>query len=128
MAWGNHEAAHRYFLASIKGACLGPLPDRMEPQLTTAVDRPPEDDAWRHELKFDCCRLIALRAGQWRLRAGAGFGGRVFFLHFGVFANPQDNASFINELAPGYGSRLLARCAYGSMLDALSFSFGRPLG
>ena len=40
------------------------MPRVVEPQLATAVDRPPDGDQWLHELKFDGYRAIALKTGS----------------------------------------------------------------
>jgi len=45
----------------LKGARKAPMPDRLEPQLATAVPNPPTDTAleeWLHEIKFDGYRTM----------------------------------------------------------------------
>src|SRR5690606_7142941 len=37
----------------LRGAVRAPAPDRIEPQLATAVDRPPDGEGWLHEIKLD---------------------------------------------------------------------------
>ncbi|WEX08917.1 DNA ligase D [Chelativorans sp. AA-79] len=41
------------------GAAKAPMPDRVEPQLATAADRPPDGEDWLHEIKFDGYRTMA---------------------------------------------------------------------
>ncbi|MCT7377977.1 DNA ligase D [Chelativorans salis] len=43
----------------VPGAAKAPMPDRVEPQLATAADRPPDGEDWLHEIKFDGYRTIA---------------------------------------------------------------------
>jgi bifunctional non-homologous end joining protein LigD len=65
--------------AELAGARRAPLPQRIEPQLATLVDRPPEGDHWLNEVKFDgyrmCCRIdngkvrfISRTGNDWTLR------------------------------------------------------------
>jgi bifunctional non-homologous end joining protein LigD len=47
--------------ASIKGS--SPVPDFIPPELATLVSKPPEDDHWLHEIKFDGYRTAARLVG-----------------------------------------------------------------
>lgn len=40
------------------------LPDTLKPQLATLVDRPPTDDRWLHEIKYDGYRILARIEGN----------------------------------------------------------------
>jgi bifunctional non-homologous end joining protein LigD len=51
-------------MASTPRRTRAELPDFIEPQLTLAVEKPPEGDAWAHELKFDGYRIHARVAGK----------------------------------------------------------------
>jgi len=44
--------------STVSGAERTPLPDRIEPQLATAVDEAPEGDGWLHEIKLDGYRAL----------------------------------------------------------------------
>lgn len=44
--------------ASVRGAESAPLPERVEPELATAVDQLPEGDEWLHEMKLDGYRSL----------------------------------------------------------------------
>ncbi|MBB4067190.1 DNA ligase D [Gellertiella hungarica] len=46
-------------LALPEEAAAAPLPDFVEPQLATLVEKPPEGDDYIHEIKFDGYRLLA---------------------------------------------------------------------
>jgi bifunctional non-homologous end joining protein LigD len=49
------------------------MPDFIEPQLCRLVDRPPEDQGWVHEVKFDGYRLqLRVQAGTATLRTRKG--------------------------------------------------------
>jgi bifunctional non-homologous end joining protein LigD len=49
------------------------LPDFVEPQMATRVDRPPEDDGWVHEIKLDGYRAEArLEGGKVQILTRAG--------------------------------------------------------
>ena len=64
---------------ALKGAVKAPFPERIEPQLATAADVPPNGDGWLHEIKFDGYRTLAhLQGGQVRLmtRGGLDWTGR----------------------------------------------------
>lgn len=55
-------------IKNLPGARKAVMPDFVPPQLATLVDKPPEGDAWFHELKFDGYRLLChLHRGQVRL-------------------------------------------------------------
>ncbi|CEK10056.1 DNA ligase D [Legionella hackeliae] len=41
-----------------------PFPERISPQLTTLVDKPPQGSQWLHEIKFDGYRIIAFKDGK----------------------------------------------------------------
>ena len=43
----------------MRGRPSDPLPDFIDPQLATLVQRPPEGDAWLHEVKIDGYRVAA---------------------------------------------------------------------
>ncbi len=43
----------------LPGARRAALPDTLEPQLATRVDRPPGGDEWLHEMKIDGYRILA---------------------------------------------------------------------
>src|SRR6185369_10748832 len=45
-------------VAKVKGAEKAPLPDRIEPQLSTLVKSPPVGPAWIHEVKYDGYRML----------------------------------------------------------------------
>ncbi|MBK8082390.1 MAG: DNA ligase D [Devosia sp.] len=58
---------------TLKGALEAPMPERIEPQLATAVSDPPEGAQWLHEIKFDGYRTLAhLEAGKVTLVTRAG--------------------------------------------------------
>ncbi len=40
------------------------MPATIHPQLATLVDKPPQEDHWIHELKFDGYRIIAFKRGK----------------------------------------------------------------
>jgi bifunctional non-homologous end joining protein LigD len=50
--------------ADLPGARRRGIPEFVEPQLPTLVDRPPAGDGWLHELKLDGYRLIAVKSGD----------------------------------------------------------------
>src|SRR5262245_33149961 len=53
---------------ALAGAVKAALPNRIEPQLATPSSRPPGDDGWLHEIKFDGYRTMAhVSAGTVRL-------------------------------------------------------------
>src|SRR5215216_1911065 len=45
-------------LKNLPGARKAAMPDFVQPQLATLVERPPSGDEWLHELKFDGYRLL----------------------------------------------------------------------
>ncbi|HXV31136.1 MAG TPA: DNA ligase D, partial [Sinorhizobium sp.] len=53
---------------ALPGAVKAPAPARIEPQLATQTDTPPEsprpDDLWLHEIKFDGYRTMAHKSGD----------------------------------------------------------------
>ena len=51
--------AERIDPAAIAGARAAPMPEFIEPCLALAAGKPPEGQAWLHEIKFDGYRLIA---------------------------------------------------------------------
>jgi bifunctional non-homologous end joining protein LigD len=58
---------------NLPGAKKGPLPDAVEPELCTLVERPPDGDDWLHEMKLDGYRIIATVAhGKVTLRTRRG--------------------------------------------------------
>jgi bifunctional non-homologous end joining protein LigD len=58
---------------SVKGARPGPLPSFVEPQLASAVSKPPAGQNWVHEVKFDGYRLLArIDGGRARLKTRSG--------------------------------------------------------
>lgn len=46
-------------VAAVPGALKAPLPDFVEPQLATLVDRAPAGEGWVHEMKLDGYRILA---------------------------------------------------------------------
>ena len=51
----------------------GPMPDFIEPQLATLVDRPPGGAGWAHEIKFDGYRMqLRVQGGKAALRTRKG--------------------------------------------------------
>lgn len=44
---------------ALPGAVAGPAPRRVRPQLAQAADRPPTENGWLHEIKFDGYRTMA---------------------------------------------------------------------
>lgn len=58
---------------ALAGAVEAPAPDRIEPQLATRADMPPEGDEWLHEIKFDGYRtMVHVSAGKVRLITRGG--------------------------------------------------------
>ncbi|HEX7333487.1 MAG TPA: non-homologous end-joining DNA ligase [Pyrinomonadaceae bacterium] len=51
-------------LKNLPGARKAAMPDFVQPQLATLVDKPPSGDEWLHELKFDGYRLLCHVAGK----------------------------------------------------------------
>ncbi len=45
--------------AKASGATIGPLPERIEPELPSLADAPPSGQDWLHEIKFDGYRILA---------------------------------------------------------------------
>lgn len=65
--------------SGLAGAEKAPIPERLEPQLATAVGSVPEDDGWLHEIKLDGYRaLCRIRDGEVRFftRSGADWTDR----------------------------------------------------
>lgn len=65
--------------AALPGAAEGPLPDAVELQLATPVDRPPEGAGWLHEIKLDGYRILCRIAGgraELLSRRGKDWAGR----------------------------------------------------
>ncbi|WP_269931837.1 DNA ligase D [Aminobacter sp. HY435] len=57
----------------LAGAVRGPMPGRVEPQLATAVPKPPSGEGWLHEIKFDGYRTMAhVGGGATRLITRSG--------------------------------------------------------
>jgi len=58
---------------SMAGAKTGALPGFIEPALASLAPRPPQGDAWVHEIKFDGYRLLArIDRGRVRLKTRSG--------------------------------------------------------
>jgi DNA ligase D len=58
---------------ALPGAVKAPMPDRIEPQLATAMPIPSDGGDWIHEIKFDGYRTMAhIAGGQVRLITRAG--------------------------------------------------------
>jgi bifunctional non-homologous end joining protein LigD len=69
---GRTGDANRSFsstdISRLPRAVKARLPDWIEPQLATLVDRMPSDDNWLHEIKFDGYRILCrLASGQVRM-------------------------------------------------------------
>lgn len=47
-----------------KGLKKSPYPDFIKPELATLIDKPPENDQWLHEIKFDGYRILAFKQGN----------------------------------------------------------------
>ena len=59
------QAGPQFNPADLPDARKAPMPQDLRPQLATAIDNPPEDDAWLHEMKHDGYRIICfIRDGQ----------------------------------------------------------------
>ncbi|PWK76083.1 DNA ligase D [Aminobacter sp. AP02] len=57
----------------LAGAVKAPMPARIEPQLATALPKPPKDEGWLHEIKFDGYRtMVHLADGAARLITRSG--------------------------------------------------------
>ncbi len=84
------------------GAPAVPLPERIEPQLATLVERPPSGPDWLHEIKYDGYRILArIRDGQVRLitRRGNDWTARLAPLVPALRALPLESAWLDGEAA-----------------------------
>src|SRR5579859_660430 len=65
--WESHRAprsSRPRRSAKPNSARRDPLPDIVEPELATLVERPPEGDEWVHEIKFDGYRVLCRIEGS----------------------------------------------------------------
>jgi len=113
--------------APIAGAKRGPLQDFIAPQLATAVARPPNGDAWLHEIKLDGYRIYCrrdARGARFLTRTGQDWTDRFRRLVGPIEALPADDFALDGEIVvldeKGHSS-------FGALQEALSADDQRHL-
>ncbi|MBN2822531.1 MAG: DNA ligase D [Coriobacteriia bacterium] len=116
----------------VSGAIQAPLPERLEPQLATAVDRAPDGDEWLHEIKLDGYRALCRVSGgeaHFYTRSGADWTDRFAALVPDASALPVQDAWLDGEVVvvrpdgtTSFGA-LQAELGTGRSADIVYFAF-----
>ena len=100
----KQKAAHKKFSAALKklrGAKKARIPEKIEPELASLAEKPPEDKLWFHEIKLDGYRMIAFIDGgnvTLQTRKGLNWTGRFPEIAKSVGALPVESAVLDGEI------------------------------